>query len=327
MLFADIVKTEPDLNAAGSHSLARLLQHHAESGANPMMPSPTSSAPAASATPQHPATLPEWMSPDRHVRYGPEQSCSRPFCKLKRKEHYHCNACNQAFSELERLRPHIAKHSTGALSPGTPLKREGAATPEDTNNEDAGDQPSGANVSGLPADHPAAIAMSGMQSQAQAQAQAQAAAMSGVALGLPPHAGMHGQVPGFAPHSFNAAMAAAVANQQLALMTSQGLPYLQHGMPAIYSSPSGLMFACTPSGFGAPHPLSANGLLDHRLDGVPGVGGVAGLHQHLAMKRAMSPHILAGHQDMSPEAKKARIQNSMRILKDEPVPEGYIRFR
>jgi hypothetical protein len=31
--------------------------------------------------------------------------------------------------------------------------------------------------------------------------------------------------------------------------------------------------------------------------------------------------------DMSPEAKKARVQNSMRILKDEPVPEGYIRFR
>lgn len=30
---------------------------------------------------------------------------------------------------------------------------------------------------------------------------------------------------------------------------------------------------------------------------------------------------------MSPDAKKARIQTSMRILKDEPVPEGYLRFR
>ncbi|KAJ8967825.1 hypothetical protein NQ317_011280 [Molorchus minor] len=38
-------------------------------------------------------------------------------------------------------------------------------------------------------------------------------------------------------------------------------------------------------------------------------------------KRSLSPH------EMSPEAKKARIQNSMRILKDEPVPEGYLRFR
>lgn len=38
-------------------------------------------------------------------------------------------------------------------------------------------------------------------------------------------------------------------------------------------------------------------------------------------KRSMSPH------ELSPEQKKARIQNSMRILKDEPVPEGYLRFR
>jgi hypothetical protein len=42
----------------------------------------------------------------------------------------------------------------------------------------------------------------------------------------------------------------------------------------------------------------------------------------------MSPHPSHHpHMDMSPEAKKARVQNSMRILKDEPVPEGYIRFR
>lgn len=39
-------------------------------------------------------------------------------------------------------------------------------------------------------------------------------------------------------------------------------------------------------------------------------------------KRSLSPH-----HEISPEQKKARIQNSMRILKDEPVPEGYLRFR
>ena len=30
---------------------------------------------------------------------------------------------------------------------------------------------------------------------------------------------------------------------------------------------------------------------------------------------------------LSPEAKKMRFQSSMRILKDEPVPDGYVRFR
>lgn len=38
----------------------------------------------------------------------------------------------QAFSELERLRPHIAKHSSGVLGPGSGVKKE----PEDNNNDE-----------------------------------------------------------------------------------------------------------------------------------------------------------------------------------------------
>jgi hypothetical protein len=40
----------------------------------------------------------------------------------------------QAFSELDRLRPHIAKHSSGALSPPV-VKKE----PEDNNNDESND--------------------------------------------------------------------------------------------------------------------------------------------------------------------------------------------
>jgi hypothetical protein len=40
----------------------------------------------------------------------------------------------QAFSELDRLRPHIAKHSSGALSPSV-VKKE----PEDNNNDESND--------------------------------------------------------------------------------------------------------------------------------------------------------------------------------------------
>lgn len=45
---------------------------------------------------------------------------------------------------------------------------------------------------------------------------------------------------------------------------------------------------------------------------------------------AAPPHLngpVSPSRDMSPEMRKARVQNSMRILKDEPVPEGYLRFR
>ncbi|XP_054266338.1 zinc finger protein castor homolog 1-like isoform X2 [Macrosteles quadrilineatus] len=230
-----------------------------------------------------PHALPEWMSVERHERYGPELSCSRPFCKLKRKEHYHCNACNQAFSELERLRPHIAKHSPSAIPP-IMVKQE------HNNNEEGEEHP-----------HPA-LGMMPMNLE------------SGELLPPPPP-----------PHypGFGAAMAAAVAaNQQLAMMTSQGIPFLPHGMPALYTSPSGLMFTAHP-GFSPHHAaLMGNGLLESARASM-GLG--AG--DHSAADSLLARSLPSPHRDMSPETKKVRVQTSMRILKDEPVPEGYVRFR
>lgn len=103
---------------------------------------------------------------------------------------------------------------------------------------------------------------------------------------------------------------------------------------------TGLMFAAPPGLHPAhAHPvaLQTNGLLDHHAllnaaaaASAEQAGQTPSPEQHLAglNKRAVSPHPTHHrHLDLSPEAKKARVQNSMRILKDEPVPEGYVRFR
>ena len=56
----------------------------------------------------------------------------------------------------------------------------------------------------------------------------------------------------------------------------------------------------------------------------PGPGWPAG--QSLSQKRS-SPMDLDDDIGLTQDQKKLRLQSSMRMLKDEPVPEGYSRFR
>ena len=53
---------------------------------------------------------PSWSNLRSKMHYAITQNCGRPFCKLKKKDHYHCYDCNQAFSDPARLRSHIGKH-------------------------------------------------------------------------------------------------------------------------------------------------------------------------------------------------------------------------
>ena len=45
------------------------------------------------------------------------------------------------------------------------------------------------------------------------------------------------------------------------------------------------------------------------------------------MKRSSPLSDILSDDTLNPEQKKMRLQSSMRMLKDEPVPEGYMRFR
>ncbi|KAK9884307.1 hypothetical protein WA026_005259 [Henosepilachna vigintioctopunctata] len=216
--------------------------------------------------------------------YGPEVSCSRPFCKLKRKYHYHCDACNQAFSEVEKLTVHVAKHSTGALN---------SQAQEDNNNQQ---NPS---------------VSSSNTSIFKSEPKINVAPLQTLQNPIAPKQETEHQYlqPTFDPYFSN-----FPPNLQFALLQQhQNATFLPQ---SLYQNPSlpQLMFQHSQ--------LMQSPLIPPQspYTGENSMSPLAAMAANLN-KRSLSPH------DITQEQKKARIQNSMRILKDEPVPEGYVRFR
>lgn len=190
---------------------------------------------------------------------------------------------------MDRLVTHIAKHSTGALN---------SQLAEDNNNQQ--NSPPQTQVKTEPK-----IQIASLQSLQNPPIQ-------------PPEVDNHSPI--FSPPTFdgfshfanfpaNLATQFAIMSQQSS-MQNAFLPQSIYQNAGIHHQ---LMFQ---------HP----GLIQNQYLATPNSPGENMTSPLAAMaanlnKRALSPH------EMSPEQKKARIQNSMRILKDEPVPEGYLRFR
>ncbi|KAG7209830.1 hypothetical protein KM043_011439 [Ampulex compressa] len=308
---------------------------------------------------QEAPVLPSTSSTSPHTLYGPEQSCSRPFCKLKRKNHYHCNACNQACSELDRLVAHIAKHSTGAIlsqqqhdlasQPPSQLQHDYmlsqkhdfmAQTAQMAQNiqhfqnqmqrqmqQSLGQMSQQTQVKEIKLETSKCGADVGVQNVPIVKREPSEVARDdgGNSImdsnengqlsqpSMPPNV-QQPQVPTSfeleLSHGFHFPSPAVMAamNQQIALMNQALPPFLQHG--GIYANAPGLLFA--PG-------LPPGNFLPPTRDENPLASLAANLNLN---KRSLSPP-----DNNSPEAKKQRLHHSMRMLKDEPVPEGYVRFR
>ncbi|KAK9744593.1 hypothetical protein QE152_g7648 [Popillia japonica] len=228
--------------------------------------------------------------------YGPEISCSRPFCKLKRKCHYHCNACNQAFSEVDKLVVHVAKHSSGALS---------SQLHEDNNNQrqqqQSPTQPTSQSTTPIKSESKISVApLQSLQNPVVPKSEHENPY-------LPPSFDAYNHFTNFPA---NLATQFALMTQQQSMQNS----FLHQSLYPNAGIPAQLMFQHT-------------GLMQSPLLAPQNPYPTENMTSPLAAmaanlnKRSLSPH------ELSPDQKKARIQSSMRILKDEPVPEGYLRFR
>ncbi|RXG51755.1 Transcription factor castor, partial [Armadillidium vulgare] len=287
-------------------------------------------------------------------QFEQEISCGRPFCKLKKKEHFHCQICNQAFSEQDKLRSHIMKHMSGYTGSETTeieiddddesdIKQEDNQencedkkfTSEELNREQAPFSPQSTTTSIIPSP----VLIPGLSSSTSPRA-----VITSMSCPQPPPqfanpliysqaASFHGLPGPFGPHFGISSMFPGTLPRFLPPGPWPGM----HPALAAMAHPHLMLPQVRPNGEMPQVPQSVSQCNVPSMSSVVGVqaGMTPPCERSPIMPNSLntSPHLALLGKRLGPddfnlqEAKKIRASHSIRMLKDEPVPEGYIRFR
>lgn len=287
------------------------------------------------------------------TQFGPEIPCGRAFCKLKRKHHYHCTLCNQvniceslvhntvtysstkfqerihknvfyfhqAFSELDKLRPHVLKHSS--FSPLKQSESEHYTDEEKNEQDDHRHTPEHTKAPiSLPKEEfgkhelppgafpPAAFPPTSLPNFLNYPASQ--SPFSHLFLQQHPFSLYANMMFGGGPHGvFQPGM---LGNPPALPQPHQLPPSPQHlGVPG---TPPGSLGLSVSDAVNSVSPLLVNNSFQQQLQ-----KAASGANKRPSSPSSSNPGSPTGDS----AAKKPRMQ--MRILKDEPVPTGYIRFR
>ena len=240
----------------------------------------------------------------------------------------------QGFTEKDKLEPHLKRHASPQEITNSLAALLNPTSPTDNNHPENLAQTSVTSVSQQPL---MATTTTSNSSPASSPKSASPPAPSSSVASSPNPLSMPGLPPGFPapPFGLNGLLRHPLnlpsptsspqpVNAQNLLLSQN--PFLPPGimLPGMPQLPPGFprFPGLTPDGrLQLPTSPTGNPALPAALQ------NLSRLPETNSLKRSSPMSDILSDDSLNPEQKKMRLQSSMRMLKDEPVPEGYMRFR